>query len=741
MDHLPTIKGSAYALPKIPCLCQPRDYDGQGIAGFPERMGWQIDRTLGPVRVNEHKSQTKSPDALLQSWLYFGVIYDVFRIGGLDVDLKDFVHELHSQLIVTSMSLREHLDKLMVSAKELSHDECHRRQQLVRDVLRQVFGFFDIYWDAPHQFGRWRVSSVISLDSILSILILGETFKNAGALVWPVDPSPLQQVYNFRPQNPLQDRLHKLGWCPYESLMLFKELDTTGLYLASLLRRPFSQRLQHERCTDEECLALQTSESDYETKHVESCSDNAACPQITIDQEKLSSILHDGSFPIIYVPFEPEDNVPIEVKVLDYKSDTVDYVAFSHVWAHGMGNPKENSLPRCQVLRLKQLCAKLGVKRFLQPAFWIDTLCIPVALEHKAARNLAIRRMAETYRQSRRVLVVDADLQQCSRDCSRTELATRVLCCGWMRRLWTLQEAVISEKTSNASKLDIQFAEGPLEFNAIAGRSVKSLYQTETAMRGVFSAFPQFTTRDRTYAFLTRALKYRTTSKREDEAVCLGPLLGLDPEQISLILSERSAEARMQKIYTFMGEIPAAVLFNPAKKLTDDGFSWAPASLLGLREHIDFSNRSAAKCDADGLHVQFAGWIVRTNATQRQQLPVDQIDRIFFGDPQSSFPKAMMTPKATNHHREIFLATVNFDKLMKDTSTPAFILNPQDANESALVSVTSERDGIIHATFLTKIQIKRWSSESTFNVKVYGHWRDFVVDEDEVPSDQRWWIR
>jgi len=197
----------------------------------------------------------------------------------------------------------------------------------------------------------------------------------------------------------------------------------------------------------------------------------------------------------------------------------------------------------------------------------------------------------------------------------------------------------------------------------------------------------------------------------------------------------------MQKIYTFMGEIPAAVLFNPAKKLTDDGFSWAPASLLGLREDINFSNRSAAKCDADGLHVQFAGWIVRTNATQRQQLPVDQIDRIFFGDPQSSFPKAMMTPKATNHHREIFLATVNFDKFMKDTSTPAFILNPQDANESALVSVTSERDGIIHATFLTKIQIKRWSSESTFNAKVYGHWREFVVDEDEVPSDQRWWIR
>ena len=522
--------------------------------------------------------------------------------------------------------------------------------------------------------------------------------------------------------------------------MLFKELDATGLYLASLLKRPFSQRLQHQRCSDEECLALQTSETDYETVHAETCSDNTTCPLVMIDQEKLSSILHNGSFPIIYVPFEPEDNTPIEVKVLDSRSEYVEYVAFSHVWAHGMGNPKENSLPRCQVLRLKQLCAKLGVRRLLQPAFWIDTLCIPVASKHKDARKLAIRRMADTYRQSRRVLVVDADLHQCSKQCSRTELATRVLCCGWMRRLWTLQEALIAEKTSNASKLDIQFLEGPLEFNAIAGKSVQSLYQTEFAMRSVFSAFPQSRSRDRSFALLTRALRYRTTSKKEDEPVCLGPLLGLDPDHISAILGEDSADARMKKLYTLMGEIPAAVLFNSARKLKND-LSWAPASLPGLRENIDFSNHSVAKCDTDGLHVQFGGWIVRTHAYQRQQLPVDQIDRVFFGDPQSPFPNAMMTPKATNHHRDVYLATVDFDKLMKDIPAPAFILNPRDSNESALVSVTSEENGIIHADYLRKIQIRRWFSESSFNAKVYGHWRNHLVEGDEVPSDQRWCIR
>ena len=240
MDHLPIIKGPAYAVSKIACLCQPNDYDGQGIAGFPERMGWRIDRILGPVRLSERGSQIKSPGALLQSWLYFGMICDFFQIGGLNVNLKDFVYDLDGGLFVTSASLRVHLDKIAASAQRMNRNECLQRQQLIYDLLRQVFRFFDLYWDAIHQFDRWKASSVPSLDSILSIVILGETFRNARVVIWPVGPSSLQQVYSFRPQNPLQDRLHKLGWCPNEILMLFTELDTTSLYLASLFKRPFS---------------------------------------------------------------------------------------------------------------------------------------------------------------------------------------------------------------------------------------------------------------------------------------------------------------------------------------------------------------------------------------------------------------------------------------------------------------------------------------------------------------------
>ena len=164
IDHFLVIKGPAYAVPKITCLCQPNDYDGQGIAEFPERMGWRIDRTLGPVGLMERESQIKSPDALLQFWLFFGMIRDFFQTGGLNVDLKDFVYHLAGGLFVTSASLRVHLDRLAASAQELTRNECLQRQQLNHDLLRQVFGSFAIYWDAMHRFDRWGASSVLRLD-------------------------------------------------------------------------------------------------------------------------------------------------------------------------------------------------------------------------------------------------------------------------------------------------------------------------------------------------------------------------------------------------------------------------------------------------------------------------------------------------------------------------------------------------------------------------------------------------
>ena len=203
-------------------------------------------------------------------------------------------------------------------------------------------------------------------------------------------------------------------------------------------------------------------------------------------------------------------------------------------------------------------------------AFWIDTLCILVAV--LSARKLAITYLSSTCRRARKVLVLDADLQRSSKDCSRTELATRITCCGWMRRLWTLQEILMAEERAEARKVDVWFREGALELNSIGGIRVNSFHNTELVLSKLFYSIPQRMSRDRAFNSLMSALRYRTTSKKEDEALCVASILGFDQQHIKAITDEDAAEARMQKMYTFIGEIPASVLFNRSRKLGQKGF-------------------------------------------------------------------------------------------------------------------------------------------------------------------------
>ncbi len=122
----------------------------------------------------------------------------------------------------------------------------------------------------------------------------------------------------------------------------------------------------------------------------------------------------------------------------------IKYVALSHVWADGLGNPRRNALPNCQVVRICNTVAELN--RTLNESndprseylVWVHTICCPVELEGKA---IALERIADVYKNSTHVLVLDSSLT-----CLNTEtcdLAERLLrtfsFSAWMRRLWTLQ--------------------------------------------------------------------------------------------------------------------------------------------------------------------------------------------------------------------------------------------------------------------------------------------------------------
>ena len=112
MDHLPGIEDPAYLWPKVPCLCRIEDYNLKGVIDFPERVRWKIDRQMGPVRMDGVATPFDSQGALIQAWLFFGLLYDFFQISEPSVDLHDFVRQEGDLSVVTTVPLRRHLDAL-----------------------------------------------------------------------------------------------------------------------------------------------------------------------------------------------------------------------------------------------------------------------------------------------------------------------------------------------------------------------------------------------------------------------------------------------------------------------------------------------------------------------------------------------------------------------------------------------------------------------------------------------------
>jgi hypothetical protein len=78
--------------------------------------------------------------------------------------------------------------------------------------------------------------------------------------------------------------------------------------------------------------------------------------------------------------------------------------------------------------------------------FWIDTLAVPIHENDKEERRIAVRQIHQVYTNARYTVVIDKGLGQMLPADSYEGTAMRILASGWMRRLWTLQEAYLSRR-------------------------------------------------------------------------------------------------------------------------------------------------------------------------------------------------------------------------------------------------------------------------------------------------------
>ncbi|KAI0142837.1 hypothetical protein GGR57DRAFT_485354 [Xylariaceae sp. FL1272] len=266
-----------------------------------------------------------------------------------------------------------------------------------------------------------------------------------------VSPSPVQET-SLSPSQRLriaQDEMRRNGWCAHQVRHLSRTFDlSTFTYLASIKPHPHRQ-ISHEQCSMcNSCVAYNTDASTYQTRHV---TPGCTCVMVRAPYRSLTSIIRKKMVPLISIEYEDGFEGQIELSV-HARSRTSKYVAISHVWVDGLGNPRENALPTCQLIELrrsiKALHSSLADSEgpFL---FWMDTLCIPVQQADLTLQLDQIARMASIYKGAVASLVLDAELMDTllPYDYNTRKLwpesRARIACSAWMTRSWTLQEGAL----------------------------------------------------------------------------------------------------------------------------------------------------------------------------------------------------------------------------------------------------------------------------------------------------------
>jgi hypothetical protein len=434
-------------------------------------------------------------------------------------------------------------------------------------------------------------------------------------------------------------------------------------------------------------------------------------------------------------------------------------VAFSHVWAHGLGNPAENGLPFCQLQRLRRLALALGRHPDTQTprgdhfasshgldseprpiSIWIDTLCIPVSKAFTDARKLAILRLTDTFRNAAKVLVLDAELQAVSTGVSAPEMELRLLTCSWMRRVWTLQEAL----ESRPGNLHWQFKDMPLKDSAVFSGTTSTPYDS-TYRTGLEQRIPKAlrSGEEQGQSLVTRflsamnSLRYRTTSKMEDETLCLAPILLLERQPL---LSTTDATERMKIFLSMWQQIPDYFIFLEGARIEQEGCSWMPQSFIqgNHKSVIQRTNTKLTTFDSRGIFVSYPGLLIKSP---------DELQYIRF---ETGFRNPLdgqwCALRDTGPIFETILPMSQRWKTWREQlcrlAHPALVvefpsIKASDYLIAVLVNISAESDGVLYATHLCRVRLLPRILESDEHDIEQVLKREYDVKVAELTTDQR----
>ncbi|MCJ1289463.1 hypothetical protein MMC34_000995 [Xylographa carneopallida] len=641
-------------------------YDGGSFLTYParRRLPWPLSYDQDGLIPNDLYLSlpfmpTSDQEAFFQTWLFFGLL-QVFMKD--EFDAEHYKESLDGRIRITTARLFQNMRRMWVKqVEQSSKDKVVQFRtvvnclNLIAQVLRGCNDDFD-----------WRIK--LSIASLCEVFSATVTLAYASLGVkQPTVHIPNHLGLHLFEQN-RKERMLSAGWCSNDIAIAAERFSSVQtLYFLSRMKKLDAQR-DHHGYQDNMCKWNQIKKDQYQTLHV---SQTCHCADIILPLHEIELCLSRHRLPLLKLKSVLGDPHELQIEIVEY-SGNEKYVAISHVWAYGLGNPIANALPRCQVTHLRKMMGGLrstamdesnrNAQGKIQTSenytqfplesgadsniyLWIDTLCCPVGPAESKAR--AIELLEYTYQKASYVLVLDGGLVVCNyTEIPVYEAIARIFTSAWLQRLWTLQEGVLA-----GDRLWFQFQDRPVNLKALMHTPFVheiTIQSFRTDMVAQYRIMSMSFLQDEKLCgvelshgnvgndllALDRALRHRSVTVEADEALCICTLLQLPAQDV--VRFPEDPEARMSQVWRLIAlkyhGVPQRVLLLSLPRLQKKGFRWAPRTLLkeahgGLLKHSTGVKRSYMWQDPNlgtitesGLLVKWPGF--KLDAKDYHDLPV-----------------------------------------------------------------------------------------------------------------------
>ena len=86
MDHLVIPDGASHIQVPYKCITH---YDGGDLRTYHERQGWTWEEVMGENNYGGRAASEK--EAFFQTWLFFGLLVEAFKVCGIHINHGDFI--------------------------------------------------------------------------------------------------------------------------------------------------------------------------------------------------------------------------------------------------------------------------------------------------------------------------------------------------------------------------------------------------------------------------------------------------------------------------------------------------------------------------------------------------------------------------------------------------------------------------------------------------------------------------